>query len=41
MEERIAALFTHVLIVCNQMSLIGREMCAIDSCDRTGKARLR
>ena len=32
MDEGIAPLFTHVLMVCNQMGLIGREMFAIDGC---------
>ena len=32
MDEVIAPLFTHVLMVCNQMGLIGREMFAIDGC---------
>jgi transposase len=32
MDEGIKPLFTHVLMVCNQMGLIGREMFAIDGC---------
>ena len=32
MDEVIAPLFTHVLMVCNQMGLIGHEMFAIDGC---------
>jgi transposase len=32
MDEGIAPLFTPVLMVCNQMGLIGREMFAIDGC---------
>jgi|TARA_R110001583_G_C5622149_1_gene406359 transposase len=32
MDEVIAPLFTHVLMVCDGMNLIGREMFAIDGC---------
>ena len=44
MDEVIAPLFTHVLMVCDGMNLIGREMFAIDGCklpSNAAKAILR
>ena len=38
MDEVIAPLFTHVLMVCDGMNLIGREMFAIDGCKMPSNA---
>ncbi|EXJ12527.1 hypothetical protein D791_00772 [Nitrincola nitratireducens] len=38
MDEVIAPLFTHVLMVCDSLNLIGREMFAIDGCKMPSNA---